>query len=190
MNHALTGALLRARLLFVALTAALTLSLAVGVSPLSPTASAAPAGTSGTSGSSAGGGQVAQQAPAKKKTRKKRPSRGERLLRVARRQNGDRYAWGAAGPHRFDCSGLTQFVYRVALGERLPHSSSAQVGRTKRISRAAARPGDLVFFHDGGGVYHVAVYAGGNRIWHAPGSGKRVTRAQIWTRSHFFGRVR
>ncbi|GGO72140.1 C40 family peptidase [Nocardioides deserti] len=184
MNHALTGALLRARLLFVALTAALTLSLAVGISPLSPTATAAPAGAS------AGAEKLHEQSSAKKKTRKKRPSRGERLLRVARRQNGDAYAWGASGPHRFDCSGLTQFVYRVALGERLPHSSRAQVGRTRRISRAAARPGDLVFFHDRGGVYHVAVYAGGNRIWHAPGSGKRVTRAQIWTRSHFFGRVR
>jgi len=184
VNHALTGALLRARLLFIALTAALALSLAVGVSPLSPTATAAPT-------SAATSGDKAQQTTtAKKKTRKKQVPRGVKVLRAARRQNGDPYAWGAAGPNRFDCSGLTQFVYRVATGERLPHNSSAQVGRTKRISRAAARAGDLVFFHSGGRVYHVAVYAGGNRIWHAPGSGKRVTRAQIWTRSHFFGRVR
>ncbi|MEV7430270.1 NlpC/P60 family protein [Nocardioides sp. NPDC092400] len=186
MNHAFTGALLRARLLFVALTAALTLSLAVGVSPLSPTASAAPA--SSTSAST--GDKVDQQPTARKKTRKHRLTRGQKVLRAVRRQNGDAYAYGAAGPNRFDCSGLTQFVYRVAAGERLPHNSGAQVGRTRRISRAAARPGDLVFFHDGGGVYHVAVYAGGNRIWHAPGTGKHVTRAQIWTRSHFFGRVR
>jgi len=189
VNHASPGALLRARLLLLALTAALTLGLAVGLSPLSPTASAAPASAPSTSGT-VQQDQPVQKTAQKKKARKKRVPRGEKLLRVARRQNGDPYAYGAAGPNRFDCSGLTQFVYRVALGERLPHSSSAQVGRTKRISRAAARPGDLVFFHDGGGVYHVAVYAGGNRIWHAPGTGKRVTRAQIWTRSHFFGRVR
>lgn len=184
MNHAFTGTLLRARLLFVALTAALTLSLAVGVSPLSPTANAAPSGASASDGSKLDGQRTTER------QRKTRPTRGERLMRIVRRQNGDPYSYGAAGPHRFDCSGLTQFVYRVAIGERLPHNSGAQVGRTRRISRAAARPGDLVFFHDGGSVYHVAVYAGGNRIWHAPGSGKRVTRAQIWTRSHFFGRVR
>lgn len=191
MNHASPGALLRARLLLLALTAALTLGLAVGLSPLSPTASAAPA-SAPTAGTTVQDQPVqkAQQTQKKKKKAKKRVPRGEKLLRVARRQNGDPYAYGAAGPNRFDCSGLTQFVYRVALGKRLPHSSSAQVGRTKRITRKAARPGDLVFFHDGGGVYHVAVYAGGNRIWHAPGTGKRVTRAQIWTRSHFFGRVR
>lgn len=189
MNHASPGALLRARLLLLALTAALTLGLAVGLSPLSPTASAAPA-SAPTAGTTVQDQPVQKAQQTQKKKAKKRVPRGEKLLRVARRQNGDPYAYGAAGPNRFDCSGLTQFVYRVALGKRLPHSSSAQVGRTKRITRKAARPGDLVFFHDGGGVYHVAVYAGGNRIWHAPGTGKRVTRAQIWTRSHFFGRVR
>ncbi|WP_435744558.1 C40 family peptidase [Nocardioides sp. SYSU DS0663] len=184
MSHALDGALLRARIVFCALTAALALSLAVGVSPLSPTASAA-------------GAQLAQRSQLseieKSRTterRRARVSRSERLMRVVRRQNGDPYAWGASGPHRFDCSGLTQFVYRNAIGERLPHSSRAQVSRTRRISRGAARPGDLVFFHNGGRVYHVAVYAGRGRIWHAPGSGKRVTRAPIWTRSHFYGRVR
>jgi cell wall-associated NlpC family hydrolase len=178
LSNAFTGALLRARLLFVALTAALALSLAVGVSPLSPTANAA------------GGTAAGDRIEGDRSTQRARATRAERLMRVVRRQSGDPYAWGGSGPHRFDCSGLTRFVYRVALRERLPHSSSAQVGRTRRISRAAARPGDLVFFHDGGRVYHVAVYAGGNRIWHAPGSGRHVTRAQIWTRSHFFGRVR
>lgn len=174
MNNAFSGAPWRARLLFGALTAALAMSLAVGISPVSPTAVAADS----------------QKIEQSSTTQRTRLTRSEKLMRVVRRQNGDPYAWGAAGPDRFDCSGLTQFVYRRAVGERLPHSSSAQVSRTRRISRAAARPGDLVFFHNGGGVYHVAVYAGGNRIWHAPGSGKRVTRAQIWTRSHFFGRVR
>ncbi|WP_121253777.1 C40 family peptidase [Nocardioides ferulae] len=113
-----------------------------------------------------------------------------RVLRVARAQAGDPYRYGAAGPHAFDCSGFTRFVYRRAAGEALPHSSSAQVGRTKRISRGSARPGDLVFFHDGGGVYHVAIYAGRGRVWHSPRPGERVHRAPIWTRSVFFGRVR
>jgi cell wall-associated NlpC family hydrolase len=47
----------------------------------------------------------------------------------------------------------------------------------RAISRAAARPGDLVFFHDtsylGSYVYHVGVYEGGNMMVAAtdPGGG-------------------
>lgn len=185
MNHVSTAALVRARLLRGAFTSVLALGLAVGVSPTAPTSTAdAAVATSDTTKKTHEGRQVEQM------TLKPLPSRGEKVMRAVRAQAGDPYAWGGAGPDRFDCSGLTQYVYRRAAGEALPHSSSAQVGRTRRISRAAARPGDLVFFHDGGGVYHVAIYAGHNTVWHAPGSGQRVTRARIWTGSIFFGRVR
>ena len=112
-----------------------------------------------------------------------------RVLRVARDQTGDRYAYGAAGPSAFDCSGLTSYVYRLATGKRLPHSSSAQQGSTRRISAASARPGDLVFFHDGGHVYHVAIYAGRHTIIHAPYPGQRVKRERIWTSAVTYGRV-
>lgn len=118
------------------------------------------------------------------------PSRGSRVMGVASAQAGDPYVYGAAGPNAFDCSGLTSFVYRVAAGKSLPHSSSAQAGATQRISRADARPGDLVFFTGSGGVYHVAIFAGGNTIIHASKPGVPVGRAQIWTSSIFFGRVR
>ncbi|WP_193605723.1 C40 family peptidase [Nocardioides dongkuii] len=180
MTIASTGAPWRARLLRGTLTSVLALGLAVGVSPLSPAAEAAERVKHHE-------GRKVEQMTLK---RLPSPSRGAKVMAAVRRQAGDPYVWGGSGPNRFDCSGLTQYVYRTAAGEQLPHSSSGQVGRTKRISRAAARPGDLVFFHNGGGVYHVAIFAGGNQIWHAPGSGQRVTRAAIWTSSHFFGRVR
>ena len=112
-----------------------------------------------------------------------------RVLRVARAQTGDQYRYGAAGPNAFDCSGLTSYVYRVATGRRLPHSSSAQQGSTRRISAASARPGDLVFFHDGGHVYHVAIYAGHHTVIHAPYPGQRVKRERIWTSAVTYGRV-
>jgi cell wall-associated NlpC family hydrolase len=41
----------------------------------------------------------------------------------------------------------------------------------------------------GGRVYHVGIYAGRNRIWHAPHSGARVRRDPIWTTSWRAGRV-
>lgn len=46
-------------------------------------------------------------------------------LRYAVKQIGDRYVWGAAGPVKWDCSGLTMRAYEQA-GVRLPHSSRAQ----------------------------------------------------------------
>lgn len=196
MNHATPGALVRARVLRGALTTAVALGLAVGVSPLAPTATAdaavAVTKAEKTQQSTPKKGkkhQTYEGRPVDQMTLDPLPSVGERVLRAVRAQAGDPYAWGAAGPNSFDCSGLTQYVYR-SVGKALPHSSSAQVGRTTRISRAAARPGDLVFFTGGGGVYHVAIYAGGNTVWHAPGTGQRVTRAAIWTSSVFFGRVR
>jgi cell wall-associated NlpC family hydrolase len=113
-----------------------------------------------------------------------------RVLRVARAQTGDRYVYGGSGPNTFDCSGLTSYVYRVATRRQLPHSSSAQQGRTRRVSAAAARPGDLVFFHGRSGVYHVALYAGRHTVIHAPYSGQRVRRERIWTSAVTYGRVR
>ncbi|MCW2764191.1 MAG: glycoside hydrolase [Nocardioides sp.] len=116
-------------------------------------------------------------------------SRGNTVVAWARREAGKPYSYGAAGPNAFDCSGLTMWVYRH-VGKSLPHNSAAQAGRTQHIPRAAARRGDLVFFTDGGGVYHVAIYAGGDSVWHAPHPGAQVRKERIWTSSVFFGRVR
>jgi tight adherence protein C len=62
------------------------------------------------------------------------------------------------------------------------------VGALERVTRISR--GDLVFFSSRGGIYHVAIYAGHNRIWHAPYSGTRVRRDKIWSGNVFFGRVR
>jgi cell wall-associated NlpC family hydrolase len=108
----------------------------------------------------------------------------------ARSRKGSPYRYGATGPHRFDCSGLTRWVY-ARVGKSLPHSSSAQVHDVQRIwHRSNVRRGDLVFFTSRGSVYHVAIYAGHGYIWHAPYSGARVRRDHIWTSSVFYGRVR
>lgn len=116
-----------------------------------------------------------------------RVSRAERIIRYAKAQAGAPYRYGAAGPDAFDCSGFTQFVFRK-VGESLPHSSAAQVGRTRRV--AHPRRGDLVFFNDGGSVHHVAIYAGNHYVWHAPYSGASVRHERIWTSHVFYGRVR
>lgn len=130
------------------------------------------------------------QVLAKQARAARRPVAPGRVMGVAAAQAGDRYVYGAVGPNAFDCSGLTSFVYRVAAGRILPHSSAAQAGVTQRITRAAARPGDLVFFHGPSGIYHVGIFAGGNSLIHASKPGVPVGRAQIWSSAVSFGRVR
>jgi cell wall-associated NlpC family hydrolase len=88
---------------------------------------------------------------------------------LAKRTVGDPYRYGGTSTAGFDCSGLTQFVYRHAgHGKAINRIANDQFHHFKRISHAAARPGDLVFFHDTSApssyVYHVGVYEGGNNM--------------------------
>ena len=119
-----------------------------------------------------------------------------RVLRastVALHQLGDPYRYGAAGPHAFDCSGLVQYSYRKA-GIRLPRTSAAQARRAHRISKGKLRRGDLMFFNNGGRVYHAAIFLGWRhgraQMVHSPKPGQRVKRATPWTSRWFAATVR
>jgi cell wall-associated NlpC family hydrolase len=112
---------------------------------------------------------------------------------TAMRQRGDAYAYGGAGPERFDCSGLIFYSYRRA-GFNVPRTSGAQAGFARRVSKKAMRPGDLMFFYGSGGVYHAAIFlkwSHGHAVMvHSPGSGQRVQVAVPWTSSWFGGTLR
>jgi cell wall-associated NlpC family hydrolase len=112
-----------------------------------------------------------------------------KVLREAAKLKGTPYRYGGTTTRGFDCSGYTGYVYKYA-GKKLPRTARQQYAATKHISRSAAKPGDLVFFRNGGGgVYHVGIYAGGNMLWHASKPGRPVAKAKIWTSSIAFGRV-
>ena len=114
--------------------------------------------------------------------------RGLRIVAAAAAQRGKPYRRGAQGPAAFDCSGLSGYAYR-AVHLRLPRTANQQYHAVTPIGRAHARPGDLVFWVRGGHAYHVAVYAGAGRVWHAPKPGDRVRLARIWgSREVRFGR--
>ena len=113
--------------------------------------------------------------------------------RVAVHQKGDPYRYGAAGPGRFDCSGLTYFSFRKAGFRHIPRTSSAQARWSHHIKKRKARRGDLIFFRNSSGVYHVGVFAGRHHgatyVLHSPYSGAKVRREKIWTRHWFAGKV-
>ncbi len=113
---------------------------------------------------------------------------------VALHQIGDPYQYGAAGPNRFDCSGLIYYSYHRAGLKHVPRTSSAQARHSRHIKKRNLRPGDFMFFTDGGGVYHVAIFLkwrhGHAVMLHSPSPGKRVQRAKPWTRHWFAGTLR
>ena len=116
-------------------------------------------------------------------------ARAKKIVKVAARYKGRPYRWGASGPSAFDCSGYTSYVIRKAIGRSLPHNSAAQSRTVKRVKKSNRQIGDLVFFGGRGSVHHVGIYAGKGDIWHSPRAGKRVHRADIYSRNVFYGRV-
>jgi cell wall-associated NlpC family hydrolase len=113
---------------------------------------------------------------------------GAAVLRRAAAQKGKPYRYGATGPRAFDCSGLVKYVM-TGVGVHLPRTSSAMAKKAHRVSKGHKKKGDLIFFVSHGSVYHVAVYAGKGRVWHAPYPGQRVKKEKIWTSSYRVGRV-
>jgi cell wall-associated NlpC family hydrolase len=114
---------------------------------------------------------------------------GRHIVAIAASKKGAPYRYGAAGPHAFDCSGYTKWVFG-RIGRSLPHNSAMQYTRVRHLRASQRRRGDLVFFRSGGRIYHVAIYAGRNDVWHASRPGERVHRERIWTHSVSYGRVR
>ncbi|MFG1816055.1 NlpC/P60 family protein [Kribbella sp. NPDC049174] len=108
-------------------------------------------------------------------------------------QIGDMYLWGGTGPHRWDCSGLTQAAWAKA-GVYLPHYSVAQYEQVRHIDEDELRPGDLIFWStdpdDPGTIHHVALYLGNGRMVHAPRTGKpvQIDSVYYWEPPDFFGR--
>ena len=110
----------------------------------------------------------------------------EQILTVARKQLGDPYRAGGAGPDSFDCGGFTQFVFKRALGIDIARTSWGQYDQVQRVKTKEALPGDLVFFFEGG-AHHVGIYLGDGQMIDAPQPGKRISVNPIsgswWGRS-------
>jgi peptidoglycan DL-endopeptidase CwlO len=108
-------------------------------------------------------------------------------VRWALAQLGDPYRWGATGPDRFDCSGLTSSAYRAA-GVGIPRVSRAQWGAGPHVAVANLLPGDLVFYADNprdpSTIHHVGMYIGNGLMVHAPHTGDVVRVASIWRESY------
>jgi cell wall-associated NlpC family hydrolase len=108
----------------------------------------------------------------------------QKAAAYAKTLEGIPYLAGGTTKHGFDCSGLTQYVYRQE-GKQIVRTSDEQFHQFQAESHAQAQPGDLVFFHDTSNlqshVYHVGVFEGGHDMVAATHAGSDVQwQSYLW----------
>jgi cell wall-associated NlpC family hydrolase len=114
-------------------------------------------------------------------------------LRAAMSRQGLPYAWGAAGPAAFDCSGLVQWSFAQA-GITMPRVAADQALAGPAVPVSQLQPGDLLFYHTDptapGYISHVAIYLGNGWMIQAPQPGMNVQVVPADFGSEFAGAIR
>lgn len=104
-----------------------------------------------------------------------RKARIEKVIRFALAQRGDRYRFGAAGPSRWDCSGLVMRSF-AQTGIKLPHQTGSIISRGKMVTRSQLQRGDIVFPQRG----HVGIYLGKGMMVAASSGKERVVVQKVY----------
>ena len=96
----------------------------------------------------------------------------DKLLKTAEGKIGSDYEYGAAGPNKFDCSGLVQWCHSQ-IGVTVPRTSGEQYDQG---SSATGKKGDLVFFKKNNKINHVGICDGNGNMINAQLSGVKKVR--------------
>ena len=121
------------------------------------------------------------------------PGTGHDVVREARTHIGTPYRHSPpepCQPHRSeDCSCLTSIVFDWV---DMPDNPTEQWGYGQEVARSELRPGDLVFFKEGGSsiITHVAIYSGNGNIVHASSYWGRVVERELRYVDGYFGAKR
>ena len=93
--------------------------------------------------------------------------KGQEIADFALQFVGNPYVWGGTSlTSGADCSGFVQSVYRN-FGISLPRVAADQAQAGTRVSLEQLQTGDLIFYADGGAIYHVVLYLGNGQVVHA-----------------------
>jgi peptidoglycan DL-endopeptidase LytE len=96
-------------------------------------------------------------------------SKASKLINTGKKYLGVKYVWGGSTPSGFDCSGFLVYVYKEALGIKLPRT----VADIYKVGAPVSSPsvGDLVFFETyKPGASHAGIYLGGGKFLHSSSS--------------------
>lgn len=92
---------------------------------------------------------------------------GQEIANYAVQFVGNPYVYGGTSlTNGTDCSGFTQSVM-ANFGIYIARTAADQAYGGTSVSVSDIQPGDLLFYSDGSGISHVAMYIGGGQIVHA-----------------------
>ena len=92
---------------------------------------------------------------------------GQSVVETAKQYIGSKYVYGGSSPNGFDCSGFTQYVYKM-YGVNLNRTAAGQYSNGTAVSRSELQQGDLIMFgSSSSNINHVGIYIGGGQIVHA-----------------------
>lgn len=97
---------------------------------------------------------------------------GPDILMYAMSLLGVDYKFGGSNPEAgLDCSGMVSYIYRNAVGVKLPHNAAQIAGLARPIDSNKLKIGDLVFFNTLNRPFsHMGIYIGEGKFVHAPRS--------------------
>ncbi len=97
------------------------------------------------------------------------------IIEIAKQYLGLPYLWGGTTSYGFDCSGFTQFCFKMA-GHFLRRDADMQFEQgVPVVDRRELKPGDLVFFQTyKPGPSHVGIYIGDMKYIHSGSNGVAI----------------
>lgn len=105
------------------------------------------------------------------------------------------YRYGGESKQGIDCSGFVQTTFRQQFGLILPRTTEQQVQAGHYVPFTQLKPGDVVFFNIGFGLFdsghHNGIYLGRHQFIHASSSkGVRVSslKNDFWRRHYWTAR--
>lgn len=104
-------------------------------------------------------------------------TKGEQVVAEAKKYLGVPYVWGGTTPSGFDCSGLTQYVYKQVTGIDISRTTYTQRYKGTSVSYSNLKVGDLVFTNN---YDHVGIYVGNGQMIHSPDEGDVVKISNIY----------
>lgn len=116
-----------------------------------------------------------------------------KLMGEATKYIGYPYVWGGSSPSTsFDCSGFVCWSYTHSGVYNLPRTTAQGIyNQCAKVSRAEARPGDLVFFTrtyvSSEPVTHIGIYVGENQMLHCGNPIKYASIDTNYWSSHMYG---